>query len=708
MPTKVLIFENDSQFAADLARALRSAGTETTVVEDPSQGLQIAANERPQLIVLSVELHKMNGFSVCNRIKKEPTLANVPVILTTSNSTDATIEQHRQRPNHADEYIRKPVTVDALIERIGNYVSLGRSVRPSAIPNDDDIVIDDDIIEMNDEKAPSVRPRRSLIPVDSDMSSFADEAFEGLMTEPERPSRPAPSRPAPSRPSRAPVAAPSSPGSIAPASSEATKVRLLMLQNALDEANAKIEELRSQDNSAKDHALERLRKELDDANAKLLVSGRGAGGGSSAREVLDLREQLHKKEKELLDLRDKVTQREKEVLSLKDSSLSIEREKADMSDKLDDIARQLTETQRHVEAARADKEAANKRNEDAKRRVEKLTLQLEERAQEIDSIRTQFGAAQQENAAVQAELREAQQATEQHAAEELRTAMARASAEINLQAEKAQKLLESTVAQKDDERKTALERAEQEKAGALQSLEQRLVTEHDAALAQLRSEHENALHHARDAQAQELQGLRDAQAQELQGLRDAHTQELQGLRDAHAQEIASLKNDHENERKRQTDAQTQEIQSLRDQHAGATQRLRDEHSRSEQAARDAHQSALEQLSMSHEAMVQKLNQEHESFVHNLRTEHETLTRQAQSERELSEQKRDERIYQLERELDASNTANEEAGQRIQSLEGSVARAQSKYLNDKGDIDRIKDALASIVVHLDGIEGRTLD
>ncbi|MGC4067207.1 MAG: response regulator [Polyangiaceae bacterium] len=78
MPTHVLIIENDAPFAAELADALRSLGAQATVVEDPSQGLQLALSERPNLIVLTVELHKMNGFSVCNRIKKIRTWPTFP------------------------------------------------------------------------------------------------------------------------------------------------------------------------------------------------------------------------------------------------------------------------------------------------------------------------------------------------------------------------------------------------------------------------------------------------------------------------------------------------------------------------------------------------------------------------------------------------------------------------------------------------------
>lgn len=544
MPTTVLILDNDSSFASELALGLRSLGAEATVVEDPNQGLQYAASEHPNLIVLAVELHKMNGFSVCSRIKKEPTLSGIPVVLTTSNSTDVTIEQHRQRPNHADDYVRKPIAIPDLIERLARFAALKPSTRPSRAPEDDGIVIDDEVVESRASRPPSMAPR-SNIPVDSDVSIFTDNAFDGIMSEraasvrPRRSDHP-PARSAP-RHSAPPIEAPSNsspsvvPPSVAPIS-ESTRMRMRVLEDSLEEANTRIRELESRDLSAKDAELESLRRELDEARARLIVAGRGGTpSGNTAREVLDLREQLHKKEKELLDLRDRLTQREKELLGLKDNLLAFEREKADLSDRFDDIARQLTETQRHAEAARSDKEAASKRADDAKRRVEKLTQQLEEKAAELDSQRASSEAAANEHATEKARWLEAQQAAEERAAADLRTAMAQASSEINLQAEKARQHLEHRLADAkaaaDQHLQSELEKLRleltEEKALALttqeRELSERLRREHGDDLERTKSELEGQ-------QREALEQLTRQRNEEQERLKAEHAAALQTLR----------------------------------------------------------------------------------------------------------------------------------------------------------------------------------
>ena len=74
MATKVLVFESDAAFAVELRNEFGKLGCSTTVVEDGNAGLQQAAAEKPDLILLSIELPRMNGFSVCNKLKKDPNL----------------------------------------------------------------------------------------------------------------------------------------------------------------------------------------------------------------------------------------------------------------------------------------------------------------------------------------------------------------------------------------------------------------------------------------------------------------------------------------------------------------------------------------------------------------------------------------------------------------------------------------------------------
>src|SRR6187455_1460139 len=454
MTTQVLVFESDAAFAQELEVGLAAYDCQTTVVDDANAGLAAAANDKPDLILLSIELPRMNGFSVCNKLKRDAALKDVPLIIMSSDSTEETFEQQRRLRTRAEDYVHKPITVGDLVTHIQELLPL-----QSATEGDESIIIDDDV-EIEDAEAlddidddieieeAEVVPSGRDAPVDQEVDDFTEQAFGALMGDGPVPSRPevveapppapfvpealaldeeveiaslsepplqiveesaaeapapeassfgtpsfgapsfgAPSFGAPSfgapiaeplalepppaevprRPSTPP---PSMPPSIPPALLDAERRKVGELSEELEGARERITSLENEllANKRADAEVARLGKEVEELRQKL-ASGKGGG---SAREFLDLREQLNSKDKEILDLRDQLNHREKELLGLRDSSLALEREKADLDDKNMDLGRQLHDVQRSNDALRDDKEQASKRADDFKRKAEKL------------------------------------------------------------------------------------------------------------------------------------------------------------------------------------------------------------------------------------------------------------------------------------------------------------------------------------------------
>ena len=133
MGHKVLVFESDATFAADLHNELTMLGFVVDVVDDGTLGLQRAVTLRPDLILLAIELPRMNGFSVCNKLKKDPALKDVPLIIMSSESSDETFEQHRKLRTRAEDYVHKPIGFGDLLARIAPFVELG-SIPPPRPP----------------------------------------------------------------------------------------------------------------------------------------------------------------------------------------------------------------------------------------------------------------------------------------------------------------------------------------------------------------------------------------------------------------------------------------------------------------------------------------------------------------------------------------------------------------------------------------------
>lgn len=120
---QILIFESDPAFATELHVELERLGARPRIVEDGNLGLQIAIKEPPDLVLLSVELPRGNGYSVCKYLKMEPTLKDIPVIMMSGNPNE-NFEQHKKLRIHADSYVRKPIALGELLLQIQQFIQL--------------------------------------------------------------------------------------------------------------------------------------------------------------------------------------------------------------------------------------------------------------------------------------------------------------------------------------------------------------------------------------------------------------------------------------------------------------------------------------------------------------------------------------------------------------------------------------------------------
>ena len=80
----VLIVEDSASQALKVKLTLENNNCQVYWADTGLEGLNIAQQMRPELIVLDIELPDINGFEVCRRLKANPKLANVPVIMMTS------------------------------------------------------------------------------------------------------------------------------------------------------------------------------------------------------------------------------------------------------------------------------------------------------------------------------------------------------------------------------------------------------------------------------------------------------------------------------------------------------------------------------------------------------------------------------------------------------------------------------------------------
>jgi CheY-like chemotaxis protein len=120
----ILFIDAEQPFADQTTSALRARGFSVQLMDDGKEGLDVAAANRPDLIVLCVELPKMSGYSICNKLKKDNDLKGIPLIITSKEATPETFAQHKKLKTRAEDYLIKPFSEADLLEKIGVLIAL--------------------------------------------------------------------------------------------------------------------------------------------------------------------------------------------------------------------------------------------------------------------------------------------------------------------------------------------------------------------------------------------------------------------------------------------------------------------------------------------------------------------------------------------------------------------------------------------------------
>ncbi len=144
----ILVIENDVPSVETITKYLTSLGATLTFSKEGAEGLGLARESQFDLILLSVELPKVSGYSVCNKLKKEPRLAGIPLILMSSEATIETFAQHRTLKTHAEGYLHKPLAPDALLMAVkANLPELNDSDADFASTNPDGLEMVLEVLE---------------------------------------------------------------------------------------------------------------------------------------------------------------------------------------------------------------------------------------------------------------------------------------------------------------------------------------------------------------------------------------------------------------------------------------------------------------------------------------------------------------------------------------------------------------------------------
>jgi two-component system, cell cycle response regulator DivK len=105
--------EDDRQIIRDM---LVGTGYAITEAEDGEQALAAMAKERPDLILMEIQLPSMDGYEAMRRMRTDPALLSIPIIAVTSYAPNE--EEQKARSAGCDDFVPKPYSPRVLLAKI--------------------------------------------------------------------------------------------------------------------------------------------------------------------------------------------------------------------------------------------------------------------------------------------------------------------------------------------------------------------------------------------------------------------------------------------------------------------------------------------------------------------------------------------------------------------------------------------------------------
>jgi two-component system cell cycle response regulator DivK len=121
MSKRILVVEDQPDNRQIIRDTLGGSDYQIIEVEDGEQALAAVARQRPDLILMGVQLPIMDGYEVTRQIKADPELKSIPVIAVTSYALSG--DDDKAHAAGCDGYVTKPYSPRQLLEKIRHYLS---------------------------------------------------------------------------------------------------------------------------------------------------------------------------------------------------------------------------------------------------------------------------------------------------------------------------------------------------------------------------------------------------------------------------------------------------------------------------------------------------------------------------------------------------------------------------------------------------------
>jgi len=117
---KILVVDDEESIRV-LVRSILSNDYEVIEATDGQEAVQVARDQRPDLILMDILMPRLDGYTSCHMIKTDPTTCQIPVIMLTGVSHKLNVEISKEFG--ADEYMTKPFSPQSLLETVNRFLT---------------------------------------------------------------------------------------------------------------------------------------------------------------------------------------------------------------------------------------------------------------------------------------------------------------------------------------------------------------------------------------------------------------------------------------------------------------------------------------------------------------------------------------------------------------------------------------------------------
>ena len=117
---RILVVEDQEDNRQILRDLLNSAGYEILEAGDGAAGIAVATAEKPDLILMDIQLPIMDGYEATRRIKADPALAKIPIIVVTSYALSG--DEGKAKAAGCDAYVTKPYSPRQLLAKVREFL----------------------------------------------------------------------------------------------------------------------------------------------------------------------------------------------------------------------------------------------------------------------------------------------------------------------------------------------------------------------------------------------------------------------------------------------------------------------------------------------------------------------------------------------------------------------------------------------------------